>query len=276
MDAYYSTIDASGLTGNDLISTALGDDQVGGGGDNDWIVTYAGNDKILGGDGNDVIFPGEGADTVDGGIGGDLIVDAQYRIFDTSGNAYWDGRIWEDLQGTFSISVSPNLLRNDEGEVESLYTLQLPQEVIVGTNGNLTYVYTPSSPIEGVIEYTNQDGTNHSYTVSYNQVPSLDESRNLFSGGPGNDFLGGNAGDDVLIGGLGDDWLSGGPGSDTLLGGGDNDIVLGLQGDDLLDGGSGADSMYGGLVYVHVIMTPQSFSCIVAAPLQSAMFNCSL
>lgn len=82
-----------------------------------------------------------------------------------------------------------------------------------------------------------------------------DDLTNLFSGGPGNDFLYGRAGADALngddgndfiTGGAGDDLLAGGAGNDTINGGADNDTIRGGIDSDVIHGGTGDDIVYGG------------------------------
>ncbi|TPI45990.1 calcium-binding protein [Mesorhizobium sp. B2-9-1] len=82
-----------------------------------------------------------------------------------------------------------------------------------------------------------------------------DDLTNLFSGGPGNDFLHGGAGADALngddgndfiTGGAGDDLLDGGAGNDTINGGADNDTIRGGIDSDVIYGGTGDDTIYGG------------------------------
>lgn len=64
-----------------------------------------------------------------------------------------------------------------------------------------------------------------------------DNSRDLFFGLGGTDFMKGAGGDDWLYGGVGGDTLEGGDGNDTLYGEPDNDTFKGGLGADYLHGG---------------------------------------
>ena len=73
----------------------------------------------------------------------------------------------------------------------------------------------------------------------------------VFTGTPGDDFIGGTNGDDVISGLAGHDNLVGGPastdvGNDVIDGGDDNDIIRGRGGNDTLTGGNGHDYLQGG------------------------------
>ncbi len=92
---------------------------------------------------------------------------------------------------------------------------------------------------------------NDYWMLNYNQGDT--ESRNLLSGGAGDDIIFGEAGNDIIDGGLGNDTISGGYGSDTIFGGDGNDIIYSHgewiygRGDytsNTLNGGTGDDVFY--------------------------------
>ncbi|MFJ4375085.1 calcium-binding protein [Pseudomonas japonica] len=74
----------------------------------------------------------------------------------------------------------------------------------------------------------------------------MSDSRSVFDGTVGNDFLYGDAQDNVLNGLAGNDYLFAGAGNDVLNGGDGNDSLYGEAGDDILDGSAGNDYLTGG------------------------------
>lgn len=77
-------------------------------------------------------------------------------------------------------------------------------------------------------------------------------SRNIVSGGSGNDSMYGGSGPDVMWGGTGDDEMEGRNGADDMFGGSGNDIMDGGFGDDYMLGQFGMDEMWdpGGGAYM--------------------------
>jgi len=103
-------------------------------------------------------------------------------------------------------------------------SVALPDDAIVGTNGQDTLVGTDGDDV----------------------IAGL-EGNDVLSGAAdwrstGNDTLLGGEGDDQLRGNRGDDRLDGGTGNDALIGSAGNDVLAGGDGSDMLAGGQGADT----------------------------------
>ncbi|MBB4020802.1 MULTISPECIES: calcium-binding protein [Actibacterium] len=82
-------------------------------------------------------------------------------------------------------------------------------------------------------------------TITENDKITGTDTRDVFSGGAGNDRILGQGGNDKLKGGAGKDVLKGEAGKDTLDGGGGNDTLKGGAGADDLTGAGGKDSLLG-------------------------------
>ncbi|MEP3889219.1 MAG: hypothetical protein ABJN69_02060 [Hellea sp.] len=179
--------DATGGTGNDLIS---GNDL---------------NNTLMGGDGDDVFTPGGGNDIVYGGEGDDTaIFDASISEFRFS--QLEDGRfvIEHDAPASFGADQGRNIFDSVENYLFSDGT-----------------VFTQSM-LADVIEVT---GTQSVYGFSEDEFLIGNHEDNSINAGGGDDYLFGGAGDDYLFGGLGDDILNGGGQADSLHGGLGFDIV---------------------------------------------------
>lgn len=97
---------------------------------------------------------------------------------------------------------------------------------------------------------------NHTlYTLSGNDVVTVNGSYGTIYLGPGNDqvtsnggsgYAYGDDGNDTLIGGTVNEHLYGGAGNDIITGGGGSDGLDGGNGTDTLTSGSGNDTLYGG------------------------------
>ncbi len=104
-----------------------------------------------------------------------------------------------------------------------------------------------SDLIEAVVSPTALDDlTLLSEALSGNDVISLSEFADVFSGFGGRDTIDGGGGSDILYGERGVDTLRGGAGRDDLYGGSGHDKLFGDASDDYLSGGSGDDSLQGG------------------------------
>jgi beta-glucanase (GH16 family) len=131
----------------------------------------------------------------------------------------------------------------------------MPGSVLVGTNGNDTFVVNAATT--GIREQPGGGFDTVNATVSY-ILPENVEKLRLSGSGPldatgnsGNNQLYGNgnantlsglAGNEYLYGDAGNDRLLGGSGNDKLYGGNGNDFLIGGPGIDRLDGEGGADT----------------------------------
>ncbi len=247
---YEESISIYADNGNDAISAALGSDFIQGGQGNDFINAYTGSDSVQAGTGNDVVFTGSGEDTVDGGPGNDVVITSHHRTFATSATLSWGKIVWADIGSRFEVDVRPDVYAGEDS-LEFLYTVMTPQSSLDGEsiNAGWDYTYSPVQGSEmGLITYIHRSsGQTEEFELGFNLFPQEeDTSKNIITGGEGNDFLAGAWGDDVLHGGVGDDRLAGGAGSDSIVGGDHRDILLGQADDDFLYGNAGEDRLFGG------------------------------
>jgi trimeric autotransporter adhesin len=152
-----------GGAGNDFIYGENGNDILTGGGDNDGIHGGYGNDNISGGDGNDTLDGGDGNDTMHGGNGNDIYL------------------VGEILVNEINDLIVENInAGNDQVVSSGSYTL--------GNNlEDLTL--RPFSFYE-------INGTGNSLN---NKIEGSDGSRDILTGGIGDDTLIGGGGDDTYI-----------------------------------------------------------------------------
>jgi Ca2+-binding RTX toxin-like protein len=227
----------AGTSGNDIITTSNGSDQVDGGAGDDILTGNAGVDTLIGGVGDDTLAGGDGGDflvdlagivAIDGGDGDDVL---------TVGAAVTAGAIAGGL-GTDQLNKSGNLSAITVSGIETINT----------NGGTLT---ATAAQLEGV-DTIRFSAAQASATISLVQagagsVDLTDEvlgRRVLYQGSSGNDTVSLSDGADRLDGGAGDDTLNGGLGNDQVLGGIGNDLIVqgSADGRDLIDGGAGADT----------------------------------
>jgi beta-glucanase (GH16 family) len=125
----------------------------------------------------------------------------------------------------------------------------MPGSVLVGTNGNDTFVVNAATT--GIREQPGGGFDTVNATVSY-ILPENVEKLRLSGSGPldatgnsGNNQLYGNGNANTLSGLAGNEYLYGDAGNDRLLGGSGNDKLYGGNGNDLLIGGPGIDRLDG-------------------------------
>jgi Ca2+-binding RTX toxin-like protein len=229
-------------------------DLIYGRGGYDILSGLGGNDVIRGDDGNDVIFGGfyfptedaegeeedalvqDGNDNLNGGNGDDFIVGG-------TGNDNIDGGRDNDflIGGTFQ----EYLLFT--GEFDGLFQGINFSGTDFGDAG-IAFLYRGALFESGLrlVNATVQDGRDILSGGSGDDIIyGLGGDDNL-SGGSGNDEMYGGSGDDLLSGSTGNDFLDGGSGDDDILGGGGLDIIAGGYGNDLISSSSGDDVIFGG------------------------------
>ena len=209
----YTTLEAFGGKGDDLLQGGSAEDTFYAGDGNDIVVGQRGDDTALLGKGDDRFIwnNGDGSDFIKGGQGFDV---TQVNGADDAGDEF-DLRT-VDGQAIFNrFNLGLFTLTNEEIEQFEI----------------------------------NGQGGDDSFTVG--DLTGSGVQSVVFSGGDGNDFLNasgtitpitadGGDGDDILIGGIGDDILIGGDGADLLIGGGGNDILIGGNGSDFFSFDTGA------------------------------------
>jgi Ca2+-binding RTX toxin-like protein len=177
----------------------------------DWVYGNCLNNRLEGLGGDDWLFGSHGNDTLEGGEGRDRLYGdrGNDRLAGGAGNDYIDGGYGEDLllfPGALT-GVSVNLT--------------------CGGNGWST------DGLGGVDTLRNSEGA---IGTEFDDTLVGDDSRNVFYGMAGDDFIDGCGGDDLIYGG---------EGRDTILAGWGNDLVVWHEGEgnDTVDMGYGRDKV---------------------------------
>jgi Ca2+-binding RTX toxin-like protein len=190
---------------DDVLNGHHGDDVLNGAGGDDTLIGYFGSDVLSGGDGNDRLDGGWGSDSLSGGMGDDVIYS---RIF---GGGIVDSLV-DGGAGVDQATIDRE--HSDGGITLSIADPSVPQ-AIGGT------------VVRGIEQLT-------------------------FFGGRGTDIVTGGALDDVIHGGFSSrDVLSGGDGNDTLTGtygaslngGSGDDVLIARHDAAFMDGGAGTDKL---------------------------------
>lgn len=245
---------ATGGSGNDVISGNSidnvlrgngGNDSLYGNNGNDTLYGDAGNDYLAGGEGDDTLYGGDGDDILDGAGGSDVIYGGAGNDFIYGGfvtdTVYGEaGNDWFIQRQIGGVAEFGDNINGGTG-VDSLDLGQIDLYGAIVDLAGGTWQYNPlyGGPwtITGV---ENVYGTQLADTITGNA------SRNLIDGGAGNDWIDGGTGDDAIYGGTGVDTLYGGDGNDLVDGGSDNDTIYGGAGNDIINGGDGDDLLIGG------------------------------
>ncbi|MGL4960572.1 MAG: calcium-binding protein [Inquilinus sp.] len=219
----------SGGSGNDIVTSAAGSDQLFGYAGNDTLVGAAGADQLDGGDGNDVLRGGAGADAIDGGTG----IDTASYYYATTGVSI-DLGAHTASGGEAQGDVLTGIENLTGGQANDSLAGDAGANVLAGWNGN--------DVLRGGTGADKLDGgagidTASYYTGATGVVVSL--ASNTGSGGEAQgDTL---SGIENLSGGQGWDQLYGNAGANVLQGWNGNDLLVGRAGQDTLTGGAGAD-----------------------------------
>lgn len=185
---------------------------------------------------NDRLDGGLGNDTLSGGLGSDT-----YRWSAGAGND-------QIMDGDTAASASDVLHIGAGATAAALVYVRSGNDLTVrarDTDSQVTVVghYTGS----GIERLTFDDGSALTQSeIDARLTNELTESRDVFTGTAGNDFIGSRGGDDVVYGIGGNDLIDGGTGNDQLYGGHGNDSLYGNQGTDVLYGEIGNDLVDGG------------------------------
>lgn len=210
-------LDATNVTGENLITGTSGSDLFEGDAVSNLISAWSGDDVVFAGKGNDAIYLGRGDDVGFGQGGNDRIqgADGHDIIRGNWGNDTLTGDAGSDyLVG----GPGADVLRGGSDE-----------DVLLGNGGDdILYGGADADALYG------QGGKD---TLYGNQGDDL-----LF-GGDQKDVLYGGAGTDVLVGGTWADRLDGGGGDDLILGERGADVIFGRGGDDIIIGGIGEDTI---------------------------------
>lgn len=134
----------------------------------------------------------------------------------------------------YNTAIVINVLANDtDPEGNTLRVSSVTQgangNVVINSNGTLTY--TPATNYYGTdsFSYTINDGAGGTSTSSVN----ITVRSNIITGTTGNDTLSGTTGNDVINGLAGNDTLNGNGGNDTFNGGAGTDTINGGAGNDI-------------------------------------------
>jgi len=208
----------SGGMGDDWVEGDAGNDTLNGGQGDDSLLGREGNDVIIGGSGNDQLIGADGDDSLEGGIGNDTFGGG-------FGNDTFIGGDGDDYGGAGS---GRDFI--DAGEGNDLFSAGFGLDTIHGGNGNnwLAGSYDADLITAGNGNDIIGGGTGDDTITSgagNDQIGAGDDN-DLVNAGAGNDFLGGGAGNDTLNGGVGNDTLNGGYGNDELTGGSGADLFI--------------------------------------------------
>lgn len=222
-----------GNSGDDVLSTAAG---------NDVLVGGLGADTILGGDGNDTIVAdaedsqidgGNGFDTVifEGGVGVTFALDIAgvEQVMGTSSDDYLT------YNGTVDVTIfgGGGLDTLSGGEGNDLLVGEGGADTILGGSGDDVMIVDALDVVSGSIDGgagIDQVILNGSESIS---IVLSQHNVEVFSSGSGNDVVSTTGSVGVRI--------DGGHGNDTITGGDGDDLILGGNGADHLDGGEGFD-----------------------------------
>ena len=258
--AFNDTI--QGFSGNNTIEGGNGNDSLRGNSGEDYLKGGSGNDTLQGGSGNDILVGGSGADIFEGNSGQDT---ADYS--DSNGainvNLATRSGIGGDAQGDRLTSIE-NLIGSKFNDTlvgsgkNNVFDGGTGVDSISGGSGRDTITYANSrnginlSLSTGIVidgDILGNDTLNSIESAIGSNFADIlvgNSSRNLLSGGLGDDSIEGFSSRDTLEGNLGNDNLSGGSGNDSLRGGGDNDTLSGGSGEDKLFGDAGNDILLSG------------------------------
>ena len=253
---------ATGGSGNDVLSGNIGTNVLSGG---------EGADQLYGGDGSDALYGGGGSDILRGDAGADII----------NGGAGIDRADYNSaLTG---VTVDLTIGTSSDGDtltgVENLFGSGLNDILIGSSDANTFYGYNGNDRLSGL------GGNDWLLGQDGNDVLIGGDGNDYLSGGSGGDILRGDAGADAIDGGAGidradynsaltgvtvhltngtssdgdtltgiedlfgsglNDILIGSSGANTFYGYNGNDQLLGLAGDDWLIGQADDDALFGG------------------------------
>ena len=222
---------AYGRGGNDHLKGGWIGDNLYGGAGSDTLEGRGGNDNLYGDDflpffggmpGNDTLIGGNGDDKLYGMAGDDTLKG------DNDRDTLEGGPGMDKLYG----GDGNDILRGDDGDDE-LHGNQGIDHIYGGRGNDI---------IDGGWHTDWVWGDDGNDTIQ----GGPDDSRDIISGGNGDDYIEGGDGDDYIHGGGGRDTLKGGNHSDRLWGDDGNDTLEGQHGVDYLYGGSGTDILRGG------------------------------
>lgn len=273
-----------GGDGNDtiIVSSAVPNMQVFGGGGDDTLRGSPGFDWLDGGAGNDTLDGGLGRDVLTGGEGADSL-DYRSRTADVTVRFYYDDDYYPE-----------RLVRVGGQQGENDVLLDYFEKVYGGAGNDTLHAH----PVGGAVyggggadtlhggfgpdalwgdagddTLVNSGGADYlrggagNDTVSYSLPFNFDsvtvtidgkpndgragEGDNVFTdvenvvGGFGNDRITGSGANNRLDGGHGNDTLAGAGGNDTLIGGQGDDTLTDTQGNNTFEGGTGTDTFNG-------------------------------
>lgn len=199
-----------------------------------------GDDAIAGGGDEDLIDGGRGADTLSGGGGADLLTFAGRAdgvTVDAASGRTSDG---DTLEGFERIQGGDGPDRLLGGAGADVMSGAGGDDTLRGAGGGDTLDGDLGADrIDGGAGADLLDGDPEQGDDYY--TPTIELSRDVLRGGPGDDTLEDTGGGNTLVGGPGDDGLTGGVDGDRLLGGSGADVLADAGGRDRFWGGSGRD-----------------------------------
>lgn len=218
-----------GRSGNDVVSTGIGDDTVASSLDS--------ANSYYGGIGNDSISVGASLS----GCRVDL-------AFGTAQNsAFGLNTTIAGFENIYGSNYNDVLYGDGLANIINGF---LGENLIDGRAGNDTI--TGGNDVDRLHGGADNDringlgGNDYVYGEAGNDVINGNAGNDRTSGGLGNDTVLDQAGNDTLYGDAGNDFIRGGDDNDLLFGGADNDEMYGQNGGDTLEGGAGVDQLYGG------------------------------
>jgi len=231
--------DVGATTGDDVINTGNGADEVINGLDgNDSISAAGGNDHLLGATGDDFLNGAVGDDTLDGGQGNDTLVAGAGQDLLRGGKG---DDIFRFGANDGTNTIIDFTLGEDKINLRPIGAVDFATDVTITDNGVDTTVVVGSTTIilEGVIGV---DGGDFLPTDGDDVISTGDNADEVINGRAGDDSISAGGGNDTLVGGDGNDFLNGAADNDTLVGDDGNDTLVGGNGNDVLTGGAGNDT----------------------------------
>ncbi|WP_212522741.1 M10 family metallopeptidase C-terminal domain-containing protein [Actibacterium sp. MT2.3-13A] len=216
---------ATGGSGDDLLTGNAADNLLQGRTGNDILSGLDGQDTLLGGDGHDRLVGGGGSDEIWAGLGNDTLVGG-WRD-DTLGGGGGDDQIWA--------GDGDDLLYGGDG-ADTLGAGAGADEAWAGAGDDTAYGGDGADRIGAGL------GDDEVWAGLGNDLAFGGSGTNRIGGGGGNDTLWGGDDADSIYGGNDDDEIGGAAGDDGVWGGNGDDLLRGGAGDDTLGGGAGADT----------------------------------
>ena len=223
-----SSVIATSLSGNDVISGGSGSDYLMGFAGNDSLATNAGDDTLVGGNGRDTLDGGTGIDTA---LYADKITSVVVALNGaTSVNVSVGGSVEDSMKNIENVTGGSAADTLSGDALANILIGNAGNDVLNGLGGNDVLIGgAGKDTLDGGFGIDTADYSDKTTSV----VVTLNGATNAT----------------VTIGGVAEDTIrnieniTGGSAADTLTGDGLTNIIKGGAGNDILDGGAGIDTL---------------------------------